>query len=104
LNKSSGDPYNVRDPAEIQRQAEAGTPLEQAMEGWPISTDAGPHIQKIHELQESGVSIVNIHAGQPDQQRVLEFYATRVLPQVPQPPSPARSGLQTGEATGARRP
>jgi TAT-translocated FGD2 family F420-dependent dehydrogenase len=96
--------YNVRDPAEIQRQAEAGTPLEKVMEGWPVSTDPGPHIQKIHELQESGVSIVNIHAGQPDQQRVLEFYATRVLPQLPQPSAPTGSGIQTGQASRALRP
>jgi TAT-translocated FGD2 family F420-dependent dehydrogenase len=76
--------YNVRDPAEIQRRAAAGTPVEQVVKGWPISTDPGPHLEKIHELQESGVSIVNIHAGQPDQRRVIEFYATHVLPKLPQ--------------------
>ncbi len=77
--------YNVRDPAEIERRAGAGTPIEQVVRGWPISTDPGPHLEKIHELQESGVSIVNIHAGQPDQRRVIEFYATHVLPKLPQP-------------------
>ena len=77
--------YNVRDPAEIERRAGAGTPIEQVVKGWPISTDPGPHLKKIHELQESGVSIVNIHAGQPDQRRVIEFYATHVLPKLPQP-------------------
>ena len=91
--------YNVRDPAEIQRQADAGTPLEQVTKEWPISSDPGPHIQKIHELQESGASIVNIHAGQPDQQRVVEFYATRVLPHLRQPPAPKPPGLQTGQLT-----
>ena len=55
------------------------------MKSWPISTDPGAHLEKIHELQESGVSIVNIHAGQPDQRRVIEFYATHVLPKLPQP-------------------
>ena len=35
--------------------------------------------------QESGVSIVNIHAGQLDRRRVIEFYATQVLPKLPQP-------------------
>jgi hypothetical protein len=77
--------YNVRDPAEIQRRAEASTPFEQVVKGWPISTDPGPHLEKIHELQESGVSIVNIHAGQPDQRRVIEFYTSQVLPKLPQP-------------------
>jgi TAT-translocated FGD2 family F420-dependent dehydrogenase len=91
--------YNVRDPEKIQQRADAGTPLEEVMKGWPISTDPGPHIQKIHELQESGVSIVNIHSGQPDQRRVVEFYTTRVLPHVPQPSFPKQSELQTGLAT-----
>jgi TAT-translocated FGD2 family F420-dependent dehydrogenase len=77
--------YNVRDPAEIQRRAEASTPIEQVIKGWPISTDPEPHLEKIHELQESGVSIVNIHSGQADQRRVIEFYATHVLPKLPQP-------------------
>jgi TAT-translocated FGD2 family F420-dependent dehydrogenase len=85
--------YNVRDPAEIQRRAVAGTPLDQVMKGWPVSTDPAPHIQKIHELQESGVSIVNIHAGQSDQRRVVEFYATRVLPHVRQPSPPRQSAI-----------
>ncbi|HUB44582.1 MAG TPA: LLM class flavin-dependent oxidoreductase [Acetobacteraceae bacterium] len=91
--------YNVSDPAEIQRRADARTPLDEVMKGWPISTDPGPHIQKIHELQESGVSIVNIHAGQPDPQRVIDFYATRVLPHVAQPASSGGSG---GQVTGSR--
>jgi TAT-translocated FGD2 family F420-dependent dehydrogenase len=77
--------YNVRDPAEIQRRAAAGTPIAQVVKGWPISTDPGPHLEKIHELQESGVSIVNIHSGQPDQRRVIEFYTSHVLPKLPQP-------------------
>jgi TAT-translocated FGD2 family F420-dependent dehydrogenase len=77
--------YNVRDPAEIQRRAKAETPIDQVLKGWPISTDPGPHLDKIHELQESGVSIVNIHAGQPDQRRVIEFYASQVLPKLPRP-------------------
>ena len=77
--------YNVRDPAEIQRRAEASTPIGQVVKGWPIGTDPGPHLEKIHELQESGVSILNIHSGQPDQWRVIEFYATQVLPKLPHP-------------------
>jgi hypothetical protein len=28
---------------------------------------------------------VNIHAGQQDQRRVIEFYATQVPPKLPQP-------------------
>jgi hypothetical protein len=54
--------YNLRDPAEIQRRAEATRPIEQVVKGWPISTDPGPHLEKIHELQGSGLSIANIHS------------------------------------------
>lgn len=42
------------------------------------------HIKKIAELFDSGATIVNIHSGQPDQERVLEFYAAKVLPRVRQ--------------------
>jgi hypothetical protein len=31
------------------------------------------------------VSIVNIHSGQPEQRKVIEFYATHVLPKFRQP-------------------
>ncbi|HVZ10281.1 TIGR03557 family F420-dependent LLM class oxidoreductase [Rhodopila sp.] len=76
--------YNVRDPAEIQRRA-AQIPMEEVMRGWPISAEAAPHIETIQEIQESGATIVNIHAGQPDQRRVIAFYATHVLPNLKSP-------------------
>lgn len=76
--------YNVTDPAEIQRRAEADSPLDQVMKDWPVGTDPGPHIAKIEELFDSGVSIVNVHAGQMDQERVIDFYANHVLPKVRQ--------------------
>ena len=38
------------------------------------------HHDKIQALFDSGVSIVNIHAGQMDQKKVIDFYARRVLP------------------------
>jgi len=33
-------------------------------------------------LFESGVSIVNIHSGQPDQVWVVDFYGKEVLPKL----------------------
>jgi hypothetical protein len=36
----------------------------------------------INELFDSGVTIVNIHSGQRDQQKVIEFYGSEVLPRV----------------------
>jgi F420-dependent hydroxymycolic acid dehydrogenase len=74
--------YDITDPAKIQQRADAEISLQKAMNGWPVSADPGPHIDKIQELQESGVSIVNIHAGQADQDRVIDFYGEHVLPKV----------------------
>ncbi len=77
--------YNIVDPAQIQHRAQAEIPLEQIIQAWPVGTDPGVHLAKIHELFDSGASIVNVHAGQPDQMRVIDFYATHVLPKVRQP-------------------
>ncbi len=72
--------FNVPDPAEIQQKADAGTPLAEVMEGWPVGTDPAVHIKAIRALFDSGVSAVNVHSGQSDQKRVIEFYASHVLP------------------------
>jgi TAT-translocated FGD2 family F420-dependent dehydrogenase len=74
--------YDIPDPAEIQRRAEAEIPLEKVMAEWPIGFDPEPHLRAIRELFDSGAWIVNVHAGQPDQARVLDFYATQVLPRL----------------------
>lgn len=74
--------YNVSDPNEIQRQAKAEIPLEQVFADWPVSTDPNVHIKAVEELFQSGVTIVNIHNGQADQERVIEFYGKEVLPKV----------------------
>jgi TAT-translocated FGD2 family F420-dependent dehydrogenase len=77
--------FNVRDPAEIQRRAEAEISLEKLTSQWPVSADAEEHIAAIQKLFDSGVSIVNIHSGQADQQKVIDFYASEVLPRFSQP-------------------
>jgi len=61
---------NIPDPVEIQRRAEAQIPIKQVIEGWAIGTDPAVHIQAIETLFKSGVTIVNIHSGQPEQRRV----------------------------------
>jgi F420-dependent hydroxymycolic acid dehydrogenase len=76
--------YNTQDPAEIQRQAENEIPLEQLVSEWPVGTDPAVHVDAIEKLFDSGVSIVNIHSGQPDQKKVIEFYASNVLPRLRQ--------------------
>lgn len=76
--------YNIGDPAEIQRQAENEIPLEQLISDWPIGTDPAVHVDAIEKLFDSGATIVNIHSGQPDQRKVIEFYASSVLPKLRQ--------------------
>jgi TAT-translocated FGD2 family F420-dependent dehydrogenase len=74
--------YNIPDPAEIQRRAESEIPLKEVYSEWPVSTDPAVHVKKVTELFESGVTLVNIHAGQRDQKRVIEFYGKEVLPRL----------------------
>ena len=71
LCRSCGDP-----PAGEQQ-----IPLQKVTAEWPVGTDPVVHIAKIRELFDSGVSIVNIHSGQRDQAKVIEFYAEKVLPE-----------------------
>lgn len=70
------------DPAAIQRQAEADLPLDKVYGDWLIGTDPKTHIDKIEELFKSGATIVNIHSGQDNQKRVIDFYGSSVLPQL----------------------
>lgn len=74
--------YNVRDPQEIQNLAEKEVPIEQVIRDWVVSTDPNDHIKKVQETFDSGAWIVNIHSGQADQKRVIEFYGKEVLPKV----------------------
>lgn len=70
------------DPAAIQRQAEADLPLDKVYGDWLIGTDPKKHIDKIEELFKSGATIVNIHSGQDNQKRVIDFYGSSVLPKI----------------------
>ena len=72
--------HNIPDPAAIQREAESEIPIETVIGGWTVGTDPDVHIQAIQELFDSGVTIVNIHSGQHDQKRAIEFYGSKVLP------------------------
>jgi len=47
-----------------------------------VSPDPGVHIKTINNLFASGASIVNIHTGQADQKKVIEFYGKEVLPKI----------------------
>jgi hypothetical protein len=74
--------YNVPSPVDIQAKAESGTSIDEVMKSWALGTNPAIHIKKMHDLFDSGVSIVNVHSGQPDQARVIDFYGEHVLPTV----------------------
>lgn len=72
--------HNIPDPAEIERRAQAELPLPKVYADWTVSSDPDAHVQAMKKLFESGATIVNIHSGQPDQQKVIDFYGKEVLP------------------------
>jgi TAT-translocated FGD2 family F420-dependent dehydrogenase len=74
--------HAIPDPAQIRRRAEAEIPLQKVYAEWATGTDPAPHVKAIEELFASGATIVNVHAGQNDQRRVIEFYGREVLPQL----------------------
>jgi len=74
--------YEITDPAEIQRRAEADLPIEKLIADWTVSPRPELHIKAIDDLFESGATIVNIHSGQTDQQKVIDFYGNWVLPEL----------------------
>jgi TAT-translocated FGD2 family F420-dependent dehydrogenase len=73
---------NIPDPAQIERRAQSELPLPKVFGDWTVSASPEAHVQTIKKLLDSGVTIVNVHSGQPDQQRVLEFYGREVLPRI----------------------
>ena len=74
--------YNIRDPQTIQQRADKEVPLEKVYEEWPVSTNPNVHLKTVNELFESGATIVNIHSGQADQKKVIDFYGKEVLPRL----------------------
>jgi alkanesulfonate monooxygenase SsuD/methylene tetrahydromethanopterin reductase-like flavin-dependent oxidoreductase (luciferase family) len=65
--------FNVRDPKEIEARATREVPAEKVSEGWPLGTGASTHIKVDEELFQSGATMVNIHTGQSDQLRAINF-------------------------------
>jgi TAT-translocated FGD2 family F420-dependent dehydrogenase len=74
--------HNIPDPAEIERRAQAELPLPKVYGDWTVSPDPDVHVAAIEKLLNSGVTIVNIHSGQPNQQKVIDFYGREVLPKL----------------------
>lgn len=81
--------FNIRDPKEIQRRAEAELPIEEVTKGWTISADPEEHVKALHEAFQGGATEVHVHSGQADQRRVIEFYGKEVLPRLRKGQTPA---------------
>jgi len=71
---------DIPDPAVIQQRADSEIPIEKVLSSWAVGTDPAVHIKKVQELFDSGATIVNIHTGQADQKKLLDFYRSNVLP------------------------
>ncbi|HLI79665.1 MAG TPA: TIGR03557 family F420-dependent LLM class oxidoreductase [Candidatus Binataceae bacterium] len=82
LPKAFKSYFNIRDPQAIQDRADAEIQIPRMIEKWSVGTDPDVHATKIIELFESGATIVNVHSGQADQRRAIEFYGKNVLPKV----------------------
>jgi TAT-translocated FGD2 family F420-dependent dehydrogenase len=76
--------YNNPDPVVIQRQAEVEIRLDEVTAEWIVGTDPAVHLAMIRQLFDSGVAIVNVHSGQADLRKVIDFYGQSVLPQLRQ--------------------
>jgi alkanesulfonate monooxygenase SsuD/methylene tetrahydromethanopterin reductase-like flavin-dependent oxidoreductase (luciferase family) len=76
------DMLQVTDPRVIQQRAEAEVPINRALRRFFVSPDPAAHAGRIRELFDAGATDVFIHAPQRDQERILEAFATNILPNV----------------------
>jgi F420-dependent hydroxymycolic acid dehydrogenase len=77
---------DIPDPAQIEQRAQAELPLPKVFGDWTVDSNPDAHVRAINKLFDSGATIVNIHSGQRDQQKVIEFYGREVLPRVRKQP------------------
>jgi len=82
LPKAWHNYFDEPSPETIQRRAEAEVPIEEVLKQMTVGADPATHIAGMRKLLDAGVTIINVHSGQPDQRRVIEFYAREVLPHV----------------------
>lgn len=72
--------FDIESPDTIQKKADAEVSIDKMLATWTVGEDAATHIAGMQKLFDSGVTIINVHSGQPDQNRVIDFYAKEVLP------------------------
>src|ERR1700689_1258196 len=63
--------FNIRDPQTNQERATAENPIQKVYSKWQVSADPDVHVKTVLDLFKSGVTIVNIHSGQADQNKVI---------------------------------
>lgn len=80
LPKAWHDYFDIESPDVIQQKADAEVSIDKLLATWTVGEDAQTHIAGMQKLFDSGVTIINVHSGQPDQERVIDFYARQVLP------------------------
>ncbi len=74
--------HDIHDPAQIQSRAEREIPLDDVIAEWTVGSEPRKHVDAIQKLFDSGATIVNIHAGQQDQTKAIDFYGAEVLPRI----------------------
>jgi len=74
LPKAFKSYYNVPDPVAIEQRPDAELPLDKVFADLPIRIDPGIHIAALQKLFDGGATIVNVHSGQADQHKVIDFY------------------------------
>jgi TAT-translocated FGD2 family F420-dependent dehydrogenase len=70
------------DPRTIQHVAEQKVSLADVYRNWTVGDDPRVHSDNIRKQFEAGATDVFIHTGQPDQDRVIDFYGRHVLPEL----------------------
>ena len=77
----SAELYNP-DPRSIEADVMAKLSAFDVWRNWTVSTRPADHIDNIRKHWDAGVDEVWIHSGQQDQQRVIDFYGSQVLPEL----------------------
>ncbi|MGC9671056.1 F420-dependent hydroxymycolic acid dehydrogenase [Planosporangium sp. 12N6] len=77
----SPDQVYQPDPVVIQSLAEQRVPLPEVYAQWTVGDDPAVHIRALQKIIALGGTPF-VHSGQADQQRVIDFYGSSVLPHV----------------------
>ncbi|MDA4137407.1 MAG: TIGR03557 family F420-dependent LLM class oxidoreductase [Thaumarchaeota archaeon] len=74
--------FDEVNPLRIQQKAEREIPLESVYKDWPVGTDPEIHVKAIQRAAAKGATHVVITTATPNQEDVIDFYGTKVLPRL----------------------